>query len=244
MISFDLAKVAFASILSVAILFLLTKMLGYKQMSELSMFDYVNGISIGSIAAEMATTIDGDFLKPILAMVIYAVVGLLISIISSHSLKSRRFLEGSTILLFENGKFYRDNFTKAKLDISEFLTQCRIAGYFDINDISIAMMESNGKISILPTNAARPVNVDDMNSEMRGLNPKKPSKVCVNVIVDGIILYENLKHTGNNDVWLNNELKRQGFSDANEVFLGMVDENNKLNVYKKTQESPENDLFQ
>lgn len=84
----DLTKVGIASVGSIVVLFFLTKLLGYKQMSELSMFDYVNGITIGSIAAEMATTIDGDFMKPLLAMVIYAVAAFAMGIVSAHSLGS------------------------------------------------------------------------------------------------------------------------------------------------------------
>ncbi len=240
----DLTKVGIASVGSIVVLFFLTKLLGYKQMSELSMFDYVNGITIGSIAAEMATTIDGDFMKPLLAMVIYAVAAFAMGIVSAHSLGFRRFAEGRSIILLENGKIYKKNLAKARIDISEFLAQCRIQGYFDINDISVAVMESNGKISFLPTNGARPVNVEDMKNEMRGSNPKKPARVSVNVILDGIVLYENLKYTGNNDVWLKNELAKQGISRTEDVFLAMVDGDNKLTVFKTSSDAPENDLFQ
>lgn len=240
----DLVRVFFASIGSIVILFFLTKLIGNKQMSELSMFDYINGITIGSIAAEMATTIDGDFLQPVLAMVIYALAAYIIGLIGARSLKFRRFAEGRSIVLYEHGKLYKQNMAKAKIDVSEFLTQCRIQGYFDLNDISVAVMEGNGKISILPTNAARPVTVDDMEKNMQGVNSKKPAKVSVNVILDGAILYDNLKYTGNNDIWLKNELGKQGISDINSIFLATVDDNNKLSVFRDINEAPDNDLFQ
>lgn len=244
MLSWDLSKVFFASVGSIAVLFLLTKMLGYKQMSELSMFDYVNSISIGSIAAEMATTIDGDFMKPLLAMVIYAVAALLIAFCSSHSLKFRRFVEGDTIILFQNGKIYKKNLSRARIDISELLAQCRIQGYFDLSDISLAIMESNGKISILPSTAAKPVSVEDLKDSELITNKKQPARACANVILDGVVLKENLKQTGNNDIWLKNELGKQGISNPKEVFLATVDCNNKLNVYVKIDDKPKNDLFQ
>ena len=137
--------------------FVLTKLLGYKQMSQLSMFDYINGISIGSIAAEMATTVDGSFMKPLLAMTIYAVLVYFIDLLAVKSLKFRRFFGGRSLVLFENGKLYKENLRKAKIDVSEFLTECRLLGYFDINDISMAMMENNGKISVLPTTGRGPL---------------------------------------------------------------------------------------
>ncbi len=244
MLSMDLTKVFFASVGSLVVLFLLTKMLGFKQMSELSMFDYVNSISIGSIAAEMATTIDGDFMKPLLAMVIYAVAALIIGIISNNSLKFRRFVEGESIILFQNGKIYKRNLSKARIDVSEFLAQCRIQGYFDLSDISLAIMESNGKISILPSTAAKPVSIEDLKDSELITNKKQPARACVNVIMDGVVLDANLAQTGNNDIWLKNELGKQGISNPNEVFLATVDDNNKLNVYVKIEDKPTNDLFQ
>lgn len=231
----DLTKVFFASVGSIVVLFLLTKLLGYKQMSELSMFDYVNSISIGSIAAEMATTIDGDFMKPLLAMVIYALAALIISLVSNRSLKFRRFVEGGSIILFENQKLYKKNLARARIDISEFLAQCRIQGYFDLSDISLAIMESNGKISILPSTAAKPVSVEDLKDSELVTRKKQPAAPCINIIMDGVVLYDNLKRSGNNDVWLKNELGKQGISNPNEVFLATVDPNNKLNIYKDTE---------
>ncbi len=244
MLTWDLSKVFFASVGSIVVLFLLTKMLGYKQMSELSMFDYVNSISIGSIAAEMATTIDGDFMKPLLAMVIYAVAAFLIGFISNRSLKFRRFFEGRAIILFQNGKIYKKNLARARIDLSELLAQCRVQGYFDLNDISLAIMESNGKISILPSTAAKPVSVEDLKADELITNKKQPARACANVIIDGAVRYENLKQTGNNDIWLKNELGKQGISSPKEVFLATVDDNNKLNVYVKINDKPKNDLFQ
>lgn len=240
----DLTKVFFASIGSIIVLFLLTKMLGYKQISELSMFDYVNSISIGSIAAEMATEIDGDFMKPLLAMVVYAVAALIITVLSNHSLKFRRFVEGDSIILFQNGKIYKKNLSKARIDVSEFLAQCRIQGYFDLSDISLAIMESNGKISIMPSTAAKPVSIEDLKPDELMTDKKQPARACINVIMDGVVLQENLKQSGNNDIWLKNELGKQGISNPERVFLATVDDNNKLNVYVKTDDKPENDLFQ
>lgn len=240
----DLTKVFFASVGSVVVLFLLTKMLGYKQISELSMFDYVNSISIGSIAAEMATEIDGDFMKPLLAMVVYAVTALIITVSANHSLKFRRFVEGDSIILFQNGKIYKKNLSKARIDVSEFLAQCRIQGYFDLSDISLAIMENNGKISIMPSTAAKPVSIEDLKDSELVTNKKQPARACVNVIMDGVVLQKNLKQTGNNDIWLKNELGKQGVSNPDKVFLATVDDNNKLSVYTETDDKPENDLFQ
>ena len=108
----DLLNIALTSIGSIIVLFLLTKLIGNRQMSELNMFDYINGITIGSIAAEMATSLEGDFLKPLLAMIIYGVVTVLISILANKNIKLRRFFNGKTLILYKSPyRYERISFT-------------------------------------------------------------------------------------------------------------------------------------
>ncbi len=126
----DLLKIVALSLGSVIFLFILTKLMGNKEMSQLSMFDYIIGITIGSIAAEMATALENDFMQPLVAMAIYAVVSIIISILSYKSLKFRRISSGDSLILLDNGEIYRDNLKKAKLDLNEFLMQCRINRIF------------------------------------------------------------------------------------------------------------------
>ena len=126
----DLLKIVALSLGSVIFLFILTKLMGNKEMSQLSMFDYIIGITIGSIAAEMATALESDFMQPLVAMAVYAVVSIVISVLSYKSLKFRGISSGDSLILLDNGEIYRDNLKKAKLDLNEFLMQCRINRIF------------------------------------------------------------------------------------------------------------------
>lgn len=126
----DLLKIVALSLGSVIFLFILTKLMGNKEMSQLSMFDYIIGITIGSIAAEMSTALESDFMQPVVAMAVYAVVSIIISFLSYKSLKIRRIISGNSLILLDNGELYRDNLKKAKLDLNEFLMQCRTARIF------------------------------------------------------------------------------------------------------------------
>lgn len=231
-------KVFFMSIGSIIALFISTKIIGNKQMSELSMFDYINGITIGSIAAEMATALENDFYYPLMAIAIYTIVIWIISIVSEKSLKSRRVFAGRSILLMENGKLYEKNLRTAKIDINDFLTQCRINGYFNTDDIDTAILEQNGKISFLPKSDAKPLTPRDIN-----LSPEQEKLLKV-VILDGHIMEENLKRTGNNKKWLENELHKQKIGNVKDVYLAECDNNNRLSVYKRLAEAPKNDPFQ
>ena len=124
-------KIIITSLSSFIALFIITELLGKRQVSQLSLFDYVTGITIGSIAAEMATSIDG-FWQPLVAMAIYGICTVSISLITSKSIKLRRILTGRAVILYDSGELYESNLRKSKLDINEFLEQCRNAGYFDI----------------------------------------------------------------------------------------------------------------
>lgn len=122
----NIIKIISLSLGSLVILFLLTKLMGNREISQLTMFDYIVGITIGSIAAEMSTSLENNFIEPVVAMLIYGIVSFSISFFTCKSLNMRRFFTGKAKILLDNGKLYRKNFKSAKLDINEFLMECRI----------------------------------------------------------------------------------------------------------------------
>lgn len=233
----DFLKIILVSVFSLVVLFLLTKMLGYKQLSQMNMFDYINGITVGSIAAEMATSLEGDFWQPLTAMIVYTGLAYLISIAANKSLKLRRFFNGKSIVLLDNGKLFKKNFAKAHIDINEFLLLCRVKGYYNLDDVQTVIIEPNGQLSILPKAEKRPVYPNDL-----GLKPET-EKPIVNVILDGKVLDGNLNYTGNNREWLKKQLGKLGITNEKKVFLAFVDNNNKLSAYLRLEEKPDRDLF-
>lgn len=220
----DFIKVILTSLLSVISLFLIAKIMGHKQVAQLDFFDYINGITIGSIAAELATDLETPW-RPLIAMLIYGVVAVGLSLIANKFPKVRKYVNGSPTILMNNGKIYRENMKKAKLDLSEFLTMCREQGYFDLNDIQTAIFEYNGKLTILPNSANRPVTPADME-----LHPE-PDQINTEIIMDGRIMGENLKRMGLDLKWLEKQIRAQGYHDAKEIFLGLCDNNNQLSLF-------------
>jgi len=220
----EIIKVLLTSLLSVGALFAVAKIMGHKQMSQLDFFDYISGITIGSIAAELATELE-EPLKPLIAIAVYGAAAVLLSKITSLFPKSRKYINGTPTILMNNGKLYRENLKKAKLDLSEFMVMCRQQGYFNLSDIQTAVFEFNGKLSILPVSKKRPTTPEDLN-----LSPA-PEFIHTEVIMDGRILNENLKRMGLDDKWLQKQLNAQGYKKTEEVFLALCDENNQLTVF-------------
>ncbi len=216
------------SIASIVELFILCKLMGYRQLSQLSMFDYINGITIGNIAAEMATSLDDSFVEPMTAMIVYALAALLLSWWSSKSIRARRIISGRPTVLLNSGQLFEKNFRKAKIDLNEFLAQCRINGYFDISQLESAILEENGHISFLPKSGNRPLTPSDMQ-----LTPDRDTLVA-NIIIDGHIMPKNLKASGKDEKWLNSQLQIYGISDIKDVFLATCDLNQQFTVYTYT----------
>ena len=234
----ELINVFFSSIGSIAALFLLTKLMGNKQLSQLNMFDYINGITIGSIAAEMATSLEDDFLKPLLALVLYALSAVAISLLTCKSIKARKIFTGRPLIIYDKGKLYERNLFTAKLDMNEFLMLCRINGYFNLADLETAILEANGKFSFIAKSDKRPATPEDFT-----IQPKQ-ERPLFNVILDGNIMYKNLTLCGNNENWLSQQLKLQGFSDAKKISLATCDDDNNLSVYERITEKNTRDIFE
>lgn len=235
----DIINILIGSFASFIALFISTKLIGNKQMSELNLFDYINGITIGSIAAEMATDLEHSPFLPIIAIAVYTMLVMLFNFVSRKSIKFRRILSGRCIILMQNDKIFRENFKKGRLDISEFMTQCRINGFFNINDIETAVLEQNGHISFMPKAGVRPVSPEDLNIAVKKETPD------IVVIEDGVILKENLKMTGNNENWLEQNLKNLGIKSAEEIFIAVCSTaQNEFFAYKKDEKAPQNDISQ
>ena len=214
------------SVISIIVLFFVTKLIGKKQVSELSLFDYVIGISIGNFTAEMVMNIEHQYINGVVAITTFGLISYFVAHITAKSIILRRFLIGVPTIIIDDGKIDYKSLIKSKLDINDLLEQCRNAGYFDISQISYAILEANGKLSILPKIDYQVPNLIDLN-----IKGEKES-LSSNIIIDGKVMYNNLSNSNKNISWLNNELKKKGYSDYKNILLATYT-NNKLVVYEK-----------
>ena len=148
-----------------------------------------------------------------------------ISVLTCKSLKARAVVTGKPLLLLQDGVIYRENLKKAKLDLNEFLTYCRIGGWFDLSQLQTAVFEHNGTVSFLPKEADRPATPADLNK-----NPSQ-SQVQTPFVMDGKLLHGNLRQSGKEDAWVRRALLRQGYRDEGEVFLALWGGGEDLTVF-------------
>lgn len=235
----EILKVLVSSIVSLTALFLLTKIMGNREMAQLSMFDYISSIAIGSIAGEMAIMPTDNILEPLISMTFLSLCTLTINYLTCKSIVLRRFFQGQALLLYQDGQIYEKNLLNTKIDIGELLAECRVMGYYDLEEIHSIYLESNGKISILPMVSTRPVTPEDLNIKAVQTIP------MANIIIDGRIMKGNLKSTGKNETWIENKLSQKGIIDIREVMLATYDTfNDDLNIYLKYHKKFKNDIFQ
>ena len=210
----EIVKVILTALLSVAALFVITKIMGHKQVAQLDFFDYVSGITIGSIGAELATELESPE-NPLIALAVYGLASLALNLIAHKVPKSRKYINGAPSILMDGGKLYRKNLKKSKLDLSEFMLLCREQGYFDLDEIQTAVFEHNGKLSILPKATNRPLAPEDLGITVQ------EAHIGVEVIMDGRVMGENLCRIGRDANWLTKQLKANGHEDAREILLGV-----------------------
>ena len=221
----DVIRSILTAFLSVTALFIITKLMGHKQIAQLDFFDYISGITIGSIAAELATELEEPW-KPLIALGIYGLSSIFLNLLTHKLPKSRKYINGTPTILMNEGKIFRKNLKQAKLDLSEFLMLCRERGYFNVDEIQCAIFEHNGKLSVLPKAANRPATPTDLKITA------KATHIGCELIMDGRIMSENLERIGRDLNWLKLKLKTEGCEDLKSVFLAVYHaDGDRISVY-------------
>jgi len=216
-------EIVLRTLASVAALFFLTRLLGKRQVSELSVFEYITGITIGSLAAYVSLDTAGNWYLGLVAMTVWVAVSFCMEIFQLKSKKFRDFVDGKATVLIKDGKIMEDNLRKERLTIDELLEQLRGKGAFRLSDVEFAVMEPSGKVSILKRKEHQPLTPSHL-----GLHPA-PEQEPQTVIMDGQIQDEPLATLGLNRQWLRTELDKLGVTLEN-VFLGQVDGQGQLTV--------------
>lgn len=234
----DFLNICFRTILVLVILFFITKMMGKKQISELNFFDYIVGITIGSIAADISLDIEKDMIAGIAALFIYGGISYIISLVSMKSILARRFFIGVPTVLVEKGKIIESGLKKAKIDVNDLLMEARENGYFNLDEIDYALMEVNGNISFLPKEKEKPATKKDMKIKCSN------EGLTVNGIIDGMYMANNMTAINKDKEWLDHELKVNGYDNYDNILLATIDNNYKVTVYEKNVKPDKNTVLE
>lgn len=214
----------FRSIASFLILFLMTRIMGKKQISQLTFFDYCVGITIGSIAATMAVDQNVKALNGVMALFVWGLFPTLLAYLGMKSNTFSKITDGKAAILIENGEILVKNLRKNLLNINELMLLLREKNVFKVSDVEMAVLETNGRLSVLLKTNKQPV-----NANMLGIHVKREHGPSI-LIMDGRTMNKTMEKLGYTEEWLRSEIQKQGANDISDVFLAQVDSNRHLYV--------------
>lgn len=220
-----LTEVILQTLLSFFTIMFITRILGRQQVAQLTLYEYINGITFGSIAASLATDLNQRTWHHLTGLVLY---GLLTFIISSYVINNRtasKVIQGEPVLIIQDGKIIEKNLNRYRYTIDDMNVLLRKKDIFDIRDVKYAILESTGEMSIMKRAEKMPVTLEDMN-----IIPKASNELEMEVVVTGSIIYDNLKSRGLSAQWLINQLRDKNIASIKDVFYASIDANNTLFV--------------
>jgi uncharacterized membrane protein YcaP (DUF421 family) len=220
LVVFVRAMIAFFSLLIFA------RILGKEQISQLTFFDYVLGITIGSIAAELTIDLSSRAWPHWIGLAVWAALGLLMEVISMKWRYGAKFLEGEPTIVIMNGKIMEGAIKKMQMRASDIIALLRLKGVFDLNQVDFAILETNGQLSVLKKAMHQPLTPQDMNV------PVTDNGISTELVYDGMIIEENLRQMNKDEAWLMDQLKKQGIYDVTDAFLVTLNPGGNLYVDK------------
>ncbi|MFZ3172651.1 MAG: DUF421 domain-containing protein [Carboxydocellales bacterium] len=209
------------------VILVLTRILNKEQIGQLTYYEYVTGITIGSMAATVAIDTQVKFLPDVLGLILWVVLTYLAGYASLKSRAARKLLEGEPTVLVHNGKILERNMAKLRYNLDDLLIQLRNKNAFNIAEVEFAILEPNGELSVLLKSQKRPLTPQDLQI------PTKYEGVPSELIEDGKIIRANLQQVHVDEQWLLNELRKQGINDVQEVEYASLDNEGKLFVDKR-----------
>jgi uncharacterized membrane protein YcaP (DUF421 family) len=216
-------EIVLRTLCAVVVLFLMTKVLGKRQVSQLSFFEYLTGITIGSLAAYISLDLEANWYLGLVGLGVWVGCSLIIEFLQIKNKSVRDFIDFKATVLIKDGKILEDNLKKERLSTDELMEQLRKKDVFQVADVEFAIMESSGEINILQTRENLPLTPKDLGIQVA------PEKVAQVVVMDGKVMDEPLRVAGFNQGWLVEELDKQG-AKIKDVFLAQVDAYGQLTI--------------
>lgn len=212
------------SVISFFALLLLIRLIGKQQIAQLTFFDYVLGITIGSIASTLSVSVNENMTATLAGMIVWTGLAIMFAYLGVHNVWVRKMVEGEATVVIENGKILEKQLRKLRIPIDELISELRTQGVFNIEDVEFALFEPGGKLSVQRKSQKQPVTAEDMKlkTQYKGLP--------TNLIVDGTVLKDALQSLKLSRAWLQHQLNKQDISNISDISLAQLDTSGNLFV--------------
>ncbi len=223
---------ALQSLITFAAILFLGRLLNKEQLAQLTFFDWVIGVTIGSIGAELATDTQGLTWNYLWVLVVFVAAAMFTGYVTQKSRPLRKIIDGEPTVVIQNGKILEHNMKKLRYNIDNLFDQLRNKSVFDIDDVEFAVLESNGGLSVLLKSQQRPVTPADLNipTEYEGLSSE--------IIMDGVVIYQNLQQNDLDEQWLIAELRKRGYESPQEIVFAGLSSDGSLYIDERDDQMP------
>ncbi len=217
-------NIFFRSIISFIGLLVLARLMGRKHLAELTYFDHIVSITIGSIIVAVAVDRSINGIDSIIATTVWAVLPIIVGYISLKNLDFRKIVDSEPLIIIQNGTIIDKNMSKIRYHIGDLLMQLRQKDVFDISEVEFAILEPNGDLSVLKKPQYNTVTTEDLNiaTKYKGL--------MTELIINGQIMRAHLKMINHDIEWLLNQLKLRNITNINEVIFAALQTDGQLYI--------------
>ena len=222
---FSFFEVISRTIVTFIILLFLARMMGKKQIGQLTFFNYVTGITIGSIAADIAAHDDTHYLNATTALILWAILTLIVSYMTIKSSKVKEILDDKPSIVIKDGKILEKELKSNRIPVTDLTMLLRLQGIFSVKDVHFAVLETNGELSIFKKVAQQPATKQDVKAPTA-----EPKYMPCAIIADGVIIQKNLLSLNLTKEWLIKELENSGVNSVNQVFYAQIESNGSVYI--------------
>ena len=217
------------TLIGLVVLLLLTRVLGKKQLSQLTVFTYITGIALGNMVSEMIMQKDVRIIDAMIAMNLWCVLIIVIEYISLKNSKARVLMDGEPTIVIKNGQILEQSLKKQRLNIDDLTMQLRLNNVFSITDVEYAILEPNGALTVMKKFEQEAVTKVDMKIIPESIRIGLPAEV----IVDGKIVEKNLTELGYTRQLLDKELRKQNINDIKVILFAELQQDRSLHIQKR-----------
>ncbi|MDF2672198.1 MAG: hypothetical protein K0R09_463 [Clostridiales bacterium] len=217
-----LIEVVLQTVLSFFSILFITRILGRQQVAQLTIHEYITGITFGSIAATLATDLGQESWPHLIGLFLFGALTYLMSFINMKSRTASKLIQGEPILVIQDGQILEKNLSRYHYTVDDLTHLLRKKDVFNVVDVKYAILETTGELSVIKVVQKENVKIEDLHLSV------DQEELSTDIIVTGNIIYENLKKRNLSVKWLLNQLKIMGVKDIKDIYYSTIDKNNKI----------------
>ncbi|MDS0526928.1 DUF421 domain-containing protein [Clostridium sp. SHJSY1] len=220
----EIIDIVLQTLIAFFAILLITRILGRQQVAQLTLYEYINGITFGSIAATVATDLGQASRGHIVGLFLFGILTFIMSYVCKNSRTFSKIIDGEPVLVVQDGHIFERNLSKFQYTVDDLNHLLRKKDIFNLQDVKYAILETTGEVSVLKVANKENIKVEDMNLQVA------QEELVTDIIVTGKIIYDNLEKRGVSVNWLTSQLKMMGVKNIEDVYYATLDNNKKIYI--------------